>query len=847
MHRRELILQGLSSQTWFWFCLLVCIAAAGLILVLSRYERRLVSPAVGRWLLGLRLSVLAVILLTFLQPVVAWVLDQQRSARIIVAVDVSESMKTSDDHASRGELLRWGRALELIGNPAINSRLDAWIAALERGEEPQWVAPSEGASDAERQELAQIRRGNVDDILKDVRGLSRLELAQRLLTGTSQHILTDLQELGVVELRAFAGQSEPLDASTLATVLADVPPGLLPRQSDLNLAADFSSVESTAAVAGVVLLSDGRHNSGRDPVESAVRLGRLNTPLIPILLGSERRPRDISILSLDSPQVAFRNDSPVLKVRIAADGYRNEELTVALAHPDGRETSQLVRVPGDSSLAAIADVEFPLPAGDVGRFEYTLRTDVRPDETRDDNNSRAFSIQIVDDKARVLLVDGEARWEFRFLDNALDRDERIELTHVLYDQPYLRVLPTTFFPDQLRLPAKPEDLARSPLAELDLAIVGDVPPAKFSDESWQALEYFVRETGGTLVLIAGRNHMPQSHHSPSFLRLLPVRNPRPFDLLDGQSDQPPSRRGFRLRLTPDAERQTMFQFDTDPILNRDIWNTLPGHGWGMPGEARPGSTVYATASGAGGGALADERSDAVIVHQYYGFGQILWMGIDSTWRWRHRTGDTYHHRFWGQIARWAARNKASAGNEFVRLSLDRNQIESGDQTTIQVRWQPRFAELNPDLSAYIEAFPEPDDGTGRATSRLELRPVDGQPLVYQALVAGLPPGNWRLKLSALNANIGGDVSTTLAVSEPLTGELSDLSANRDLLSRMAEASGGRLLMPDQLDQLKDLLKPPQTNAEALHETSLWDHWLTLSLFFVLLTTEWVVRKLNGLP
>ena len=45
--------------------------------------------------------------------------------------------------------------------------------------------------------------------------------------------------------------------------------------------------------------------------------------------------------------------------------------------------------------------------------------------------------------------------------------------------------------------------------------------------------------------------------------------------------------------------------------------------------------------------------------------RALWVGTDGTWRWRHRIGDTYHHRFWGQIARWAADNKAAAGNDLI--------------------------------------------------------------------------------------------------------------------------------------------------------------------------------------
>ena len=43
-----------------------------------------------------------------------------------------------------------------------------------------------------------------------------------------------------------------------------------------------------------------------------------------------------------------------------------------------------------------------------------IEGDVRPD-----NDREAVVVQVADDKARVLLVDGEPRWEFRYLRNAL--------------------------------------------------------------------------------------------------------------------------------------------------------------------------------------------------------------------------------------------------------------------------------------------------------------------------------------------------------------------------------------------------------------------------------------------
>ena len=692
-----------------------------------------------------------------------------------------------------------------------------------------------------------MRKANVEQVIEAVRALPRREIARRLLTSTSQPLLAQLNEIGAVEIRAFAAQVETLDESLLGESLSGPIPSLVPQQSNLSIATDVAVADDSSKVMGVVMLTDGRHNAGQNPLEAAAKLGTLNTPLIPVMIGSELRPKDISIISLEHPQIVFQKDTPVVKARLAADGFRNEELTVTLEHADGTEESRVVRVPADSAGAPFVDVDFPLNAEKIGRDEYVLRTAVQAGETREDNNQRSFAVQIVDDQSHVLLVEGEARWEFRFIDNALSRDERIDLKQVVFNQPHIGVLPTTFFSKRLQLPGSPDEVATSQLSELDLMVMGDVSPTNVNGDAWKVIDEFVREQGGTLVLLAGKSHFPTRHRSEEMRQLFPVTNLREINLTQADSTLSPVERGFRLQLTPDADRHAMFQFDTDVVENRRIWSQLPGHLWGLSGTARPGATVLAVARRTDEPSLQFERDNAMIVHQYYGFGQVLWIGIDSTWRWRHRVGDQYHHRFWAQLARWAARNKASAGNDFVRLLLPNSQLTLGEDAVFEARWQKRFLDLNPELKAAIEIYRESDVPGEKPFSRVDLTPVDGSPLLFQARAVGLPSGTWTAKLAVENANLGDEVSTSLYVSDPLTGELSDLSANRDLLTQLAETSGGELVMPDEIHRIAELLKPPEESSQTREETTLWDHWIFLLLFFGLLTSEWVVRKLNGLP
>lgn len=848
---RHFILQGLANTGWFWLVLISCLTAAGLIASLLRYERKLVSKSVGWTLLSLRLGTVALLLLTFLEPVVSSKLDQAKSGRIVVGVDLSQSMTTTDRFASKAELLRWARATGLIGNEQINARLDRYVVAFEAGQEPQWVEDSEASTEIKRQTLTKMRRDEIENVLQQVRELPRHEIVHRLLAQRSRSLLEQLGEVGAVEIKVFGGVAEGVDASAIRQIIESPPQGIVSAQSDLTTALEVSSVDTSSQVIGLVLVTDGRHNVERDPIASAQRLGAINVPVFPLMIGSEQRPKDIAIVTVDAPQVVFKNDSPRVKARLTLSGFEQEQITVVLEKPDGTTESKIVRA--QRAGATTADVEFELKAEEVGRKNYTLRTDVKPNETRDDNNRRSFSLQVVDDKSRVLLVDGEARWEFRFINNAFERDERVELTSVVFEQPYIGVLPETFFPRRIPL-AKIGDKdanglrGTTPLAKYDLVIVGDVPVQSFGEDAWNMVEAWVRDDGGTLLLLAGKSNFPKNHKAFSLARLFPMRDLRLVDMTQTGADSPPQDRGFRFKLTPDGEQQTIFQLQNDVIENRAAWSQMPGHTWGILGEARAGATVFATARNADPENLNEERKNALAVHQFYGFGQVMWMGIDSTWRWRHRVGDKYHHRFWGQVARWAAENKASAGNSFVRLSLKENPIVTGSDALIQTRWEPRFIDQHPGLKSFIEVIPDDGKADTKPIARQPIVFQDGRPQLAETRISGLAPGAYRLRLVADNADLGvAPVETMLYVQEPPTGELSELSANRDLLTKIATASKGKLVLPDELDEIANLIRPPESRTALHHETTLFDHWFTLLCFFALLTTEWVVRKLNGLP
>lgn len=848
-----------SLGGWVVGSIVAVLMAIALIFVLLQYERRLVRRSVGHSLLILRLAILFVFVVTLLKPSLVWDRIESHEGRILVAIDLSDSMDTLDAHATSAEKLRWARGLEMVGNSRIDQRLDDYLAAYERGEEPEWVSPDETNSIEERQALIKARKENLHAIFTSVDQLSRKTVVQRLLFDGESPLWPELAEIGEPEVIVFAGQSDMVAAAVgeqaaefVEQTMAEPPAKIQTETTNLDQGLRSLNSDSEKPLIGVVLLTDGRDQANSNVVELAAQLGNVSAPVFPVMIGSERRPRDLAISHIDYPQTSYPKDTRVVKALISTSGFQGQPVVVTLEQAGQEPLTQTVVPTSDE-----AEVQFEIDEDEIGRHELTLKIEPQPNETRTDNNVQSFAMTIVDDQVRIVLLDGSARWEFRYIHNAYVRDEAVgrdNVHSVVFDQPYIGVLQDTWFPRRLTLPQDPNDQTESPFADADVVIVGDVAPTDLTTNAWELLDRFVSEESGTLVLAAGKLHFPLQHRSPIVERLLPIENPQPHVVAGANPLGSPHERGFHLRLTPDAEREAMFQLSTDgPFENETVWKNLPGHTWGMFGQAKPQAMVYAVAdtdpeNRPVGTTLADERNNAMIVQHYVGTGQVLWLGIDSTWRWRSRVGDAYHHRFWGQLARWAAMNKAVAGNEFVRFGMQQTDLTAGEDAVFQARWRAIFLQQNPNVAAKAVIERKNDRGGWSSMSEVDLKPIRDRSLVHEGRAAKLPAGEYRVNLSVAGADIDpAELETKFYVTQRPTAELTDVSANRKLLQQVADVSGGELFTPDTVSRLPERLTPPDMQSSKREEIELWDHWPMLLLFFTLLTSEWLVRKLNGLP
>ncbi|MGB2828875.1 MAG: hypothetical protein WBD75_00770, partial [Phycisphaerae bacterium] len=605
---------------------------------------------------------------------------------------------------------------------------------------------------------------------------------------------------------AASPAEEPASAEQAAT--------LLDEHLQTNIAAALEKVTTDLAgldLAGVVLVSDGRHNTA-SPVEPlAKQLGLQHAPVCPIVMGSRNPPIDASILALEAPDTVTTKDKVLVAAEVKLDGLAGHDAKVTLWDGDKAVDSKDIRVAVDSLRTRVELADQP---GTAGLHAYRVEIAPLPKEVLTTNNSFPATVSVTDDRTKLLLVEGWPRWEFRYIKNLFEtRDSSVKLQYVLFRPDRIAEVPSrpamsasaTRPPELSQATALPEN--QEEWNKFDVIILGDVAPSMLPAEAQEAITQFVTQRGGTLVVVSGPKFMPHHYGNTPLAEILPVR----CDASDSLFLASPER-VFRIGLTVEGQAHTILREKVDPTENVQVWQSFPPIFWRHAVTAtKPGATVLAyavpipppdflkpAASEAGGNAPKDgdeatlrrreafERENPLLALHNVAAGRVLFLGFDSTWRLRYGVGDTYHHRLWGQILRWATANKLPAGTDFVRIGTDRTRYPTGQP--VQVRAKILRTDYSPVQSDTVAVKILSTDGK---TLRQPLKYVEGSNGMYEAEVKGLPGGTYRVELDApaaqpMLASEGlQTVWTQFSVDPAFLVETAELAPDRGLMSQLA--------------------------------------------------------------
>lgn len=723
-------------------------------------------------LVALRLTAVSVLLLMLAQPTLRRTQIDQVRPNVLLLVDTSESMDRPDPKL-----------------PAARAETEAKAAGVAAG---------------------------------DVPGMTRLARAGATLNHS--HLLTELSKRFTVRLYSFAGAPRslplPSDAKKRAAYRFSFGPDKDTGDSTQIGAALRRALDDVSGqpISGALIVSDGGQNLGEDPLPVAESARQEHVPISSTGVGDPTRTKDVALISVLADDVVRANNTVSVYASLSHRGYAGRTIPITLlrnGQPIARESAHLG--PDEQKQ----EVRFTYTPTKAGRYYYTVSAAVQAGEITAVNNKRSFVQTVISKKLKVLYVENEPRYEYRYLKNAILRDNSLDFAALLLSSDYANG------EGNLAIREFPRD--EKALFDFDLVILGDVPRAALRDSQVEALRRFVEDRGGSLLVIAGEQHMPHEYAGTPLEAVLPaVISPSPDPIL---TDEP-----FRWQLTAEGRRSPISMLEDDPNLNAQVWENLPGMYWAAGVvRAKPGATVLAvhpTRRNADGPRI-------LVAAQPFGAGKCFLQLVDSTYLWRWRVGDRYFYRYWGQVLRTLTPKELPGNSRFVQLNADRNNYRLGEKVTLNARLLDAY--YRPIKVNGASATVKDENGQ---TQEVALHPTPGAPGLFTAQFQPQRIGRFEVSMTS-PINPAAKASAAFVV-ESLALESQKPELDETLLRKIASAGGGRYYSPDELNLWVNSLPNKPLNVQSEQEIELWNAPLLLILFLLPLCVEWLVRKRKGL-
>lgn len=579
-------------------------------------------------------------------------------------------------------------------------------------------------------------------------------------------------------------------------------------------------------VSGVVLLTDGRspQSTGADLLR---RLNKQAAPVFAVPLGSSEAAIDLSITQVDAPDKAFIND--IVPVTVYLGRYPQDtpvdpqRVKVRLIDP------ATARVLDEQTAEAGIDQPVRLTTESTIVGPTTWRVEVSYDdpsrtELITDNNDRAVAIELIDRALRVLYVEGYPRWDYRYLKSMLLREQSIESSVLLLsaDAEFAQEgeMAITRFPKEA-----------DELKPYDVIVIGDVPADYFTQEQLALIHEQVSTHGAGLLWIGGAQFMPRDYDATSLAGLFPMRKPGAVE----PHAAAPS--GFNVKPTLLAEASNLLRLRDSGVSASEAWpEQLPPLRWAQNvGELKPTAEVLATAED------ADGNKVNIITRMNYGMGQVIYVATDDTWRWRYGRGELFFEQAWTQLVRSLGRGRVQQDNQRVRMNLS-NRRAGVDQAVVVSLTIDDPLLLKRQLPRIAVAVTRSGDDAAAPLETLELRPVGGGSDVSRYETIWRPSHSGALVLRVVEPALDDlGVTQSIDVVRP-DDEWRHAAPDHERLAHLAIQTGGAVLSLDQLDTLRNLVpNRAQRTPDDLREP-LWNSWLSLVVVLMLLTIEWVCRK-----
>ena len=656
---------------------------------------------------------------------------------------------------------------------------------------------------------------------------------QRVLEMLSPEFVSELSGYHDVEIYSLEGEEAHLfDSESDAgedtfSVFTDLITGVLSSQKEVI---DAGEEHPSTIKNVVVMLTDGHHNSGPSPVQTARVLGNQNTPVYCIAVGAERPATDLAVLAVEYPDIVFQKDTVhgVMSVRdrvpagtpfVAQVRYDNEVLwqkeCVSTNATEQRiefevEIDALIDQLKSHSRSEVVQHAIPL--------DLEASVSVLPEESESGNNACTMRLAAITERKKVLLLDGRARWETRYVRNVFERDEQWDIDTIIAG-------PGT---SKETLPRGDErgafPISRDDLFAYDLIIWGEIDLELFEQSEREWLRDYVETRGGGWIFIDGNRG-----------KFAPLVDSELGPLLPVDWSDMPAEHVQTLRLTDIGRQLPALRLAADEEQNQNLWLELPA-------PRTPASVVALSGTQVLAECVVNTTHVPYMVSRQCGAGRVLYLASDETWRWRYKNADVWHQRFWNQLAKYVMPPPFTVSDEYVSIDTGPVSYEFGEAVNVRIRLFGLDGQ--PAEQAIVDALVWKDD---RVVGQISLTSDENLPGIYRGQLGRLPHGSYEVSVQAAGFSASSlKARTEFSVLPIETSEMTQTAVNHELLHQMATASGGMYLPEEDFGNLCALLEPFSDGRIVESDTLIWQSYWWFGAIVLLLTLEWLLRKRVGL-
>lgn len=601
----------------------------------------------------------------------------------------------------------------------------------------------------------------------------------------------------------------------------------------------LSEETSDLPIGAVVLLSDGDDNAGGIGADAINALRARHIPVHTVGFGRERAQHDVEIDDAVVAPRALAGSRLAAKITLHQRGYAGAKIDLTVrdvsAGPAKLLASRTVVLGPEGNLQT-ETLMFDI--GGAGARTLQIAAAPLPGEENTANNTVTRLVNAGSDARRILYMEGEPRWEYKFIRQAEEDDRMVQIASI--DRTSENKLYRQGLSDPKELadgfPSRAEDL----FAYQGL-IIGSVEAGYFTAGQQELIREFVDRRGGGLLLLGGQFALADGGWNASNLtELMPTILPTQAGTFHREQDPKNGTSHTTAELAPVGMDSIITRLVDDPVANAAKWKKLPYlMDYEDPGTPKPGAAVLADMI------TPEGRTLPLLITESFGRGRTAIMATGGSWRWQMSSplGDTAHDLFWQQLLRWLVSDTPGhvAASVPAQILLD-----NGAMTlTAEVRDQ----QYNPAPDAKVEAHIL---GPSGVNALVEMTPTPDSPGQFQAAWSAPKTGAYLTEVTAQRADpstgtvkeLGRDVLTFQRMDG--VAENFHTEQNRELLERLATQTGGQYWKPADLGKLAGAIPFSEAGVTMRETKDLWDLPLVFLVLLLLRFSEWWLRRKWGI-